>query len=77
MYLTNRNRRGIHIYNGKPVTNVSYDRPGAIVYFDLQHGALGAHLYGVIHVPQLTNEPPNEKTNNLHMRKQRRRSASR
>ena len=30
MYLTNRNRRVIHIYNGKSVTKVDFDRPGSI-----------------------------------------------
>ena len=31
MYLTNRDRRVIHIqYNGKSVTKVYYDRPGTI-----------------------------------------------
>ena len=34
MYLTNRNRRVLHIDNGKSVTNVYYDRPGSIyAYF--------------------------------------------
>ena len=31
MYLTNRNRRVIHTYNGKSVTKLYYDRPGSIV----------------------------------------------
>ena len=36
MYLTNRNMRFIHIYNGKSVTKVYYDRPGFIynIYYN-------------------------------------------
>ena len=30
MDLTNRNGRVIHVYNGKSVTKVYYDRPGSI-----------------------------------------------
>ena len=32
MYLTNRNRRVMYIYNGKSVTKVYYDRPRSIPF---------------------------------------------
>ena len=44
-YLTNRNRRFIHIYNGKSVTKVYYDRPGSIYVGKLIHIVLLLYNY--------------------------------